>query len=43
VNVIQPARVRQEEAWITFLEAATEFLRSLKRAADYWIERKTQQ
>jgi hypothetical protein len=43
VKVIQPAKVRQEEAWIAFLEAATGFLRLLKRAVDYWIERKNQQ
>jgi hypothetical protein len=41
VKVIQPLQVRCEEARIAFLEAATEFLRALKRAVDYYVETKT--
>jgi len=43
VKVIQPPQVRYEEARIAFLEAVTEFLRALKRAVDYYVERKIQQ
>ena len=41
IKVIQPPQARYEEARIAFLEAATEFLRALKRAADYYVETKT--